>query len=557
VSSIRKRNWTSQNRLGPAPRQTELADGQIVLLGKLGLLSWGITLPGATIRGSQLAPARIAWGSVGFMTRWNVLGSVNRRVSILFTYGAANAQPALTAAILVMIYARAFSLADFGVYGVLGAVFFVVSILIEMGASSAILRNFYDLNQDEIAGRNYLRSVIQGTRLVSIFTLPFIVAILYFSWPLLHIGNDGRALFLVLILFAAFFDRSCQILGTVCRALDRPGAFAAGRAVQAVATIAGALALVTVFHFGLVGALAANLMGKFVSAVSYELLLISSLGLRRPRLVWEDTNACLVFGLPLVPNQLLAWGRFVALRPVLAHFVSLPMVGLFSLASALSALPTLLSQATDLAMSPLYFRRRAAGAAEFPDKARKFATLFATGLFPVWVVCIVFSPILIRLYAGSRFVEAAPVCTVLFCAAYIRAQLQFLFRQVHFLRKTWILPLTMLPSAVVSLLLTGLWIHAAGILAAGWAVLISDTLLFLLLASAIQQHERLQFPVLTSLVMLGILTLLAFWVVLGEPAPRALPKPLLQLAIALSSFLVSARIWLWPERHFIYSLVTR
>ena len=321
--------------------------------------------------------------------------------------------------------------------------------------------------------------------------LPIRILLLVSGWQYFGIGSTGSITFIVLLLLVAFIDRSAEILGSIARAKERPLLFGAGHLVQFAATIVSGFLLVLVLHKGVAGALLALLLGRLAAMLCYRFLLFRSFDLTWAVPNWSDVKSCLVFGLPLVPNRFAGWARYLALRPVLAHIVPMAAVGLFSLASSLATMPNIISNAVDLALAPIYFKKRSAGSPEFVDRVHLFGTVFAASLFPVWVFFIAFTPDIIRIVAGARFAAAVPVSSALFCAAYAlaRSNRTFMMRQIHFLRATWSASAAHAAlcgdfTRCVAILLTSTY----GIVSAGWGVVASDAVL---LFAAGADHPRL------------------------------------------------------------------
>jgi O-antigen/teichoic acid export membrane protein len=177
-------------------------------------------------------------------------------------------------------------------------------------------------------------------------------------------------------------------------------------------------------------------------------------------------------------------------------------------------------------------------------------------MMPIWVFAILFCPQVIDLVTGGRYSEAAPVCAVLFCAAFVRAQHPFLIRQVQYLRATWVLPLVTTPCAVLSILLTILLARDFGIMAVAWTVLASDTTILVALALAIRRFEHVHYPVGTALGLLSLLVGLAVWVGRGGPQLSGERGMLLKIAIVGVSALAVFAIWIWPRRKLIHQIVS-
>jgi O-antigen/teichoic acid export membrane protein len=477
-----------------------------------------------------------------------------KRISTVLIYGLSTAQPQLTAGLLAILYTRVFTLQQFGIFGVLSAITGFLTIVVDLGLPAAIVRNYYDHHEDDERVGAYLSSVINGSAVLSLAVLLPVGTVLWFGWKYFDIGSADAIVFVVLLLLVAFFDRSAEILGSIARAMERPVLFGIGHLVQFVATIAAGFLFVFLLHKGVAGALLALLIGRFCAMVCYRILLFRRFDLTWVSPNWNDVRACLVFGLPLVPNRFAGWARYLALRPVLAHIVPLAAVGLFSLASSLATLPNIISNAIDLALAPIYFKKRTAGAPAFVDRVHDFGTVFAAALFPLWVFFIVFTPNIIHYVASARFAAAAPACSALFCAAYARAQQPFLMRQIHFLRATWVLPLITLPCAAVSLGIAALLTSRYGIVSAGWGVVVSDAALLIVLARIIRRYEKVNYPLGVSLFLLALLVVLAAWVVLGEPTVAHVPRWTVKILFVLLAMLLSGSVWIWPQRVFIRQL---
>lgn len=477
-----------------------------------------------------------------------------RRTSAVVVYSVANALSSVTAGVLAILYATAFSLREYGTNGVLSATIAVLGIAGDMGIPPAILRNYYDARQDAQRVRAFLASVVRGSRLLFVLSSPVLGLLLYVFWDALGIGRTRLWVLLPLLLLISFADRFVTVLAVICRARERPAHFAIGRVVQGGVTIVAAYVLVIVCRAGVPGALLASLLGLMSSMLAYRILLAGEIGGRDGPFAWTETRACLKFGLPLVPNRLAGWGRQLALRPLLTHLVALNAVGLFSFASAVAALPSLLATGVDLALSPVYFRKRVAGSEEFTTKMMEFSVIFVAVQFPVWVFAIMFCSDVIGLVAGGRYAAAAPACAALLCAAYLRSHIPFLLRQIHFHRETWVLPLISIPCAAFSILATVLLAPTYGITAVGWAVACADTAMLVALAGAIRHYEHLNYPLVMSLALGVILVALAAWVGVSEPVPANWSKVAVKGLIGVAALLASGATWIWPRRTFIRQL---
>jgi O-antigen/teichoic acid export membrane protein len=478
-----------------------------------------------------------------------------RRVATVMTYGAINVMPRVTAAILALIYARVFTLSEYGMYGILSALVVILGAFADLGVPVAIIRNYYDRHDDPEAAVKYLSSVVGGSRLLALLMLPLIGIVLFFLWDLAGIGRAQIWYFVPLLLAVSYFERSTEVLAAICRAVERPDLFSAGNMAQSITTIAAGVLLVVVLHGGVVGALLAVLIGRVASSWVYHLVLKRGISLVPARTDWRELRACLNFGLPILPIRIAAWLRQSALRPILANFVSMSTVGLFSLASSVAAIPLLATVAVDLALTPVYYKRRVSGTPVFSLKMKEFSKIMMAVLFPGWVFSVVFCSNIVHALATLRFAQAVPVCATLFVGAFARSQHPFLTRQIQFLRNTWVMPWISGVCTAIFIALTLVFAPSHGIIAAGWAVALADMAILVGFAWIVRRREQVGYSLLMAIGLWLLLALLAAWVGYGEPVPTVVPKLVFKIAIFCVSVLISFELWVWPSRHFIGELM--
>jgi O-antigen/teichoic acid export membrane protein len=258
--------------------------------------------------------------------------------------------------------------------------------------------------------------------------------------------------------------------------------------------------------------------------------------------------------LPLVPTRLAGWAQRLALRPTLAKLVPLRSVGLFSLASGIANVPTLMTAAFDFALAPIYYKRRAEGTKSFITVVEGLGRAFLGGQFALWAIFILFTREIVDLVAGARYAGAVPSCALLFCAASARCLNPFVLRQLQFLKQTWLLPIVTIPCAALSLSIAIIFCGSYGIFAAAWAALISEVALLTALMVAIRFYERSHLSLPTTLFLLASLVILAMWVCLGEPLPAGLPGIVAKLGAAMAIASISFVLSIWPNRVLLLRL---
>jgi len=348
------------------------------------------------------------------------------------------------------------------------------------------------------------------------------------------------------------------VLATICRAIERPAWYALGRISHGCALLLSGYLMVFRFRLGIMGSLLALLIAECVAFGVYASVLRRKAGIMSRHPDWNQLHESLRFGFPMVPNRLAGWARLLAVRPVLAHAVSAPNVGLFSFASSLAAVPAMLASGLEMALGPIYYRRREHEDAEiFNLKIRKLAAVYTGSLVPIWTLMILFAPDVVRFVATPDFVRSGPVCSVLLCATFIRMQLLFLNGQINFVRKTWILPAITIPCAFFGIVATLLFAQVYGVIAAAWIIVAMDLLIFVMMALAVHHFEGLNYPISSALLFIGLLCGLSVIVCLyASGGPRFADLGYRLIVVALS-FSVCVAISIWPNRRLIQSLAQR
>lgn len=478
-----------------------------------------------------------------------------RRVGSVLLYGAIALLPQLASGTLAILYTTAFSSEEYANYGIFAAVYAAIAILLDLGLSAGLFRNYYGAAKST---RDYFASAITGSRLLMLAALPLMALVLYVLWDALGVRFSQKWAFIPVLLAIAYLDRSEEVLATVCRALERHTYYAAGRLAHGISLLIGGYVAVFTLKLGVMGALIAWFGAECMALAVYQTLLRRELGSVWARPDWAELQSSLRFGLPLVPDRLAGWARLLAIRPVLTHAVPAAAVGLFSFASSLAAVPALLASAIDLTLTPIYYRRREDDdAAVFNAKIRRFAIVYAACLTPIWVVMIAFNSDVIGLITSAEYSQASSLCSVLLCASFVRIQSLFLMRQLQFIRKTWVLPAITIPSAILGMLLTLVLATAYGVMAAAWVLVGIDLLIFFALAVVVHHFEGLHYPFFTSLVLIAVVFAFAASIVTGiVGTPNWASTGYRVFFVALTGVFCTI-FWIWPNRALIQQLTAR
>lgn len=249
--------------------------------------------------------------------------------------------------LLVPLYTRVLTPADYGVLAITASVTVALTLVLNFSLDSAITRLHFETSGDE-------RRRLYGTILLFLLVVSTTVTV---GIDLLGMAGQIRFFeavpydpFLRLALWTAYFGTITSLPVAIYTARQLPGRVLAltlsSLALQIVLTVI----LVVLVDQGVIGVLRAALIAAAtVAAVSLVLTIrMSSFGFSKAHLL-----AALAFGLPLLPNNVAHWLLQLSDRLILEHQVPTADLGLYSLAYSVGAVALLFVMAFTRAVGPV------------------------------------------------------------------------------------------------------------------------------------------------------------------------------------------------------------
>ena len=254
-------------------------------------------------------------------------------------YGLGSIVARVLGVLLLPLYTRYLSPADYGLIETLVALAAVLSALVAQAMKSAFFRFYFDSAEPEhrlLVVRTTFWYVLAASTAVLVAGVAFAQQI---SWLLFHTrSHDGLVIAAFIGLWAAM---NYEQMTSLFRVEQRSTAYVTATLANVAITIAATVLLVVVFDKGPAGVLVGNFTGTLVV---YAALLVYSrraLGLQFDRALYRAMNR---FGLPLVPSAVALWltnfsDRFFLIKLTDAHEVGLYSIGV-RVASAIVLLLT-------------------------------------------------------------------------------------------------------------------------------------------------------------------------------------------------------------------------
>jgi O-antigen/teichoic acid export membrane protein len=328
-----------------------------------------------------------------------VFGRIKELFTSLVIYGAGEVAIQVVSLVLLPVFTRYLTPADYGILALLLSVETITKIVYRWGIDASFMRLYYDCETD--AARQRLASTIFWFLALVNGALLSAALILVPTLAARLLGTGGYALAFGLVLVNTFVGGFFFIPFHVMRIEGRPRRFATLTFARSAATLVARLVLVV--------GLGMSVLGLWVADVVVTTLFCTALWpwfapLIRPVFSRDLLRQALAFGLPRVPHALAQQAIAVSDRYLLTHFVSLRDIGIYSLGASFGLGLKLFMSAFEYAWAPFYF-----GAMNEPDAKETFSrvTTYAIGvlvLLACGLTAVAYD--VVRLLTAPSYIEA-------------------------------------------------------------------------------------------------------------------------------------------------------
>jgi O-antigen/teichoic acid export membrane protein len=363
-----------------------------------------------------------------------MLEYLRRLASTGASYTASSVISKLLAVALLPIYTRHLTRADYGAAEVLLATVVALSIVFRLGIVEALLRFYYQGQEEEPAGdrqvrlRTWRNDVVKTS--VSFLVLSITLGSLLvaaFAGPLSEALLDRRETELMLISAGGLWVFTLyELMMALFRLDERARAYFTASITNVLITIALTVWLVVFEDEGARGLLLGNFGGSAI-------VLAGLLWIHRARLALWPSRArlgeMLRFGLPTMPAELSLYALNVVDRVALARLAGLAEAGLYALAVKFSQAVTVIVRGFNLAWPPLAYSIRD------DDTARRtysvivtyylllaFTVVLALSLEARWVVRALAAPAFFDAYKAVPLVATGVALYALYLVLAVSVQ---------------------------------------------------------------------------------------------------------------------------------------
>ena len=241
-------------------------------------------------------------------------------------YGLGGLVQRILAVLLLPVYTRYLSPADYGTVETLIALTTVLVITLRLGISNAFIRFYFD-SPDPVERRRVLRTSFWFT--MGMATLGLALGLL-FSREISSVlfGSADEAEIVAAAFVGLWAQMNYEQLTALFRVEERSVAFVTASLANIAITIAATLLLVVELDQGPLGVIVGGFTGTLVVYVALLGYRREQLGLQFDRELLRRMNR---FGLPLVPSALFLWVTNFSDRFFLLKLADAEEVGLYSI----------------------------------------------------------------------------------------------------------------------------------------------------------------------------------------------------------------------------------
>jgi O-antigen/teichoic acid export membrane protein len=255
--------------------------------------------------------------------------------------------------LLLPLYTRFLSPAEYGIVSLAETVAAVLMAIIGLGLDTGVCRLYFQYVHDPRQLKLCMGSLLYfaGASTALAVSVALLLGQRVLSWGAPHLSVQFYPYIAMAIATAALLQ-TVQYRLSLYQMQEHAFAYGLVTAGVCLTTIGLVIALVVFVHWGAFGMLLGKLVAAVVSMIGAIYLLRNWLG---AQFEWKFVRETLPFSLPLVPHYLMALCLVAADRLILAHYRGLQEVGLYSLAYTLGMTMYVIGASIGQAWQPIYY----------------------------------------------------------------------------------------------------------------------------------------------------------------------------------------------------------
>jgi O-antigen/teichoic acid export membrane protein len=399
-------------------------------------------------------------------------GEITRLAQHSAIYGLGGLVSRFVALLLLPLYTRYLTPADYGAVETLVALAAILATILRLGIASAFFRFYFD-STDPAHRLRVVRTSFWFT--MTMATIGLVVGLALAGqiseWLF---DTDDRATLVRMAFVLLWAQMNFEQMTALFRVEERAVAFTAATLANLVITVTATIVFVVVLDWGATGVIAGNFTGTLAVYAALLVYRHEQLGLTLDRPLLRRMNR---FGLPLVPSMLALWMLNFGDRFFILKLADASEVGVYSIGSRIASAMVLLLTAFRAAWPAFAF------SIEDDERARRAYSYVLTYLLFVasWAALALglLAPWIVEWLTTPAFYDASDVVALLAFGAVAFGGFIVVSIGLGRTKRTQFNWVVTGSAAVVSVTLNLLLIPRHGIVGAGIANLCAFTVMFL------------------------------------------------------------------------------
>jgi len=369
--------------------------------------------------------------------------------------------------LLLPLYTRLLTPADYGILALVTIVRDVLGILYGFMVSSGFIRNYYDNSEEK------KRETLFSTALLFTFINALIFSLIgiYYSEQIASLifkfSNGG--LYIKLIVIATMLHSCSPVFYGLLMVKEQSKKYVTVNVITLITTLTVTIMLLVVFKWTVKGVLYGQIIGKSIELIILTILMHKNIKIT---FSYSDLIDMLKFSGPLIPAQIAYFILTLSDRFFLQGYKNVTEVGLYSLGYKFAALIPLLAIQPLKAWGPYIF-----SLINNPKKCKStiadFSRYYLAAILFLTLLISVFSREVLMVMAKSDYWSASEVVYILCISSVFFGMLNVIAYGFHIVKLTWITSIIEIFGSLLNLLFNYLLIPQYGMVGASVATSLS------------------------------------------------------------------------------------
>jgi len=390
----------------------------------------------------------------------------------LYTIG--NILPKAAGFILLPIYTRYLTPADYGIVSLMQVLSTILTVFFTMAIDKSIYRLYFDYKIEKDK-RDYL-----GTITISLFLISLSVLLVLFIFRGL-VGQLYKSIdfypFYFYAILTTFFSVFSIIPKIYFQVNEKAGKFVFISILQFLLSTGFVLWFVIGKQDGAAGMLEGRMLANIVILPIFVYILYRTINFTFKLQILKES---LAFSLPMIPSVLSSWILDFSDRIFIERYFSLLDVGIYSLGYKIAELVLVFTSAFFVAYSPVFYKlANSEKQIEVKKRLSKYNSSFVLIILVMAFLISLFSKEAITLLLDPRYIEAYKIVPFISLAYFISQTSGLIFFSITQEKKTLQIMYMILGSAILNIILNFLLVPSMGVFGAAYATILSFATCFI------------------------------------------------------------------------------